>query len=207
MIEVISKGYPFKPEAGCFGYASSFLVKSSKKILFDTGGYNLRQAIASRLDEVDCVVISHLHFDHCSNLDLFIGTTIPIYISIKELDYYNKNIDMDLFSYFDYIKNKINIIPIYDDYDLTNNVKIISTPGHTPGHISVIINNDIILAGDSLKTYNDYMDEESFGNAYDAKQYLKTKKYIKSNFKTIYPGHDSVITNGVKGKSMSVVEF
>lgn len=209
MIEVISKGYPFKPDVGCFGYASSLIIRASKTILFDTGGYNLRQTIFDHLDEIECVVVSHLHFDHCSNLDLFIGTSIPIYISAKELEYYSKNfaLDLDLFSYFNYIKNKINIIPIYGECLLAEDIKIIPTPGHTPGHISVTVSNKIILAGDSLKTYNDYINVESYGNAYDREQYLETKNYIKNNFKTIYPGHDSAIINGTKGSSMSVIEF
>lgn len=209
MLKVISRGYPFKPDVGCFGYSSSLIINSSKTILFDTGGYNLRQAIFNELDKIECVVISHLHFDHCSNLDLFIGTSTPIYISAKELDYYNqnKNLDLDLFSYFDYIKDKINIIPVYDECLLSEGIKIIFTPGHTPGHISITVDDQIILAGDSLKTYNDYINENFYGNAYDKDQYLKTKKYIKNNFKTIYPGHDSVIINGVKGDSMPVTEF
>lgn len=209
MIKVISSGYPFKPDVGCFGYSSSLIISSSKTILFDTGGYNLRQSIFNVINEIECVVISHLHFDHCSNLDLFVGTSIPIYISVKELEYYdqNKNLDLDLFSYFDFIKDKINIVPVYEECLLDNGVKIIFTPGHTPGHVSIIVDNQIILAGDSLKTYNDYTNEEFYGNAYDKQQYLKTKIYIKNNFKIIYPGHDSVIINGTKGTPMQVTKF
>ena len=54
MIEVISCGYPYKPDIGCFGYSSSLLVNSSKIVLFDTGGYNLRQAIFKKMDKIEC---------------------------------------------------------------------------------------------------------------------------------------------------------
>ena len=95
MIEQIVSGFPYKPEKGCFGFASCILIRDSKNILFDTGGYNVRSVIKSYLNDIDCVVISHLHFDHCSNLDLFIEKKIPIYISTKELISYYENKDND----------------------------------------------------------------------------------------------------------------
>ena len=90
IVKEITVGYSFKPEMGCFGFSSCLLVESNKRILFDVGGYNIRSLIKPLINEIDCVVISHLHFDHCSNLDLFVDTNIPIYISRKELDYYEK---------------------------------------------------------------------------------------------------------------------
>ena len=167
MIEIISKGFPFKPERGCFGYASCLLIRDKVNILFDTGGYNLRSEIIKIINQIDCVVVSHLHFDHCSNLDLFANSNVPIYISDNELEYFNNHQkdDIDLFKYFNLIKNDLNIKKIYGTTFITENVKIIYTVGHTPGHISLVINNDTILAGDSLKTYNDYKDAYNYGNA------------------------------------------
>ena len=212
MIKQLAYGYPFKPSNGCFGYSSCFLIDDNKKILFDTGAYNIRSVIYNILNEVECVVISHLHFDHCSNLDLFINTGIPIYISKKELDYYekNKNNDIDLFSYFDYIKDFLNIIPIAKPINLSLNTNIIFTPGHTPGHLSLTIkddSNNIILAGDSIKTYIDYNNEKLYGNAYCKEDYIKTKKQIKEKFNVIYPGHSNSIVNGVESNKMEVKEF
>ena len=102
-VETLSVGFPYKPLNGCFGYATICLIHGNKNILFDVGGYQLRSVVLGKLEEIDAVVISHLHFDHCSNLDLFIDTDIPIYISEKELLFYDKykDRDSDLFSYFD----------------------------------------------------------------------------------------------------------
>lgn len=87
MIKVLTNGFPYKPKKGCFGYSTCVLIKQN--ILFDTGGYNLRKVIIENIDNIKQVVISHLHFDHCSNLDLFINKNIPIYISKKELSLLN----------------------------------------------------------------------------------------------------------------------
>ena len=140
---------------------------------------------------------------------MFIDKNIPIYISKKELDYFNnhKKDDIDLFKYFDFIKSDLNIKEVYETTSITENVKIIYTVGHTPGHISVVINNDTILAGDSLKSYNDYNDVENYGNAVSKNDYLMTKRKIKMNYRTIYPGHDSVIINGIVMDRMELKEF
>lgn len=210
MIKVLTEGFPYKPSKGCFGYATSVIVNNN--ILFDTGGYNLRKVIIENIDNIEKVVISHLHFDHCSNLDLFIDKKIPIYISEKEIKYYNenKNKDIDLFSYFDLIKKDLNIIKIKDTYQIDNNIKIIFTKGHTPGHISLSVkekNNNILIAGDCIKTYNDYNNEKEYGNAVNPDKYIETKKKCKEEYNIIYPGHDSVITNGENKNQERIRKF
>ncbi len=212
MIKEITIGYPYRPSKGCFGYSSCLMVNSEKKVLFDVGGYNIRILIMPLIKQIDCVVISHLHFDHCSNLDLFVDTDIPIYISKKEIEYYKKNCnkDIDLFSYFNYIKDKLNICEISQNKTLDKNIKIIMTPGHTPGHMSLEINENntkILMAGDSLKSYKDYKDTNSYGNAKNKYDYINTKKSIKEKYSIIYPGHSGKIVNGIVKEKMEVSEF
>lgn len=209
MINQITSGYPYKPQVGCFGYSTCILVKDNKKILFDTGGYNIRNVISKYVKEIDIVVISHLHFDHCSNLDLFIKRNTPIYISKKELEYYHKNKDndLDLFSYFKDIETKLNLNIIDEEILISDNAKIIFTKGHTPGHISLVINKTILLAGDSIKTYKDYINKNNYGNAYNKEEYIKTKNKLIKSYKDIYPGHDSRIINGKIEKQKEVISF
>jgi len=213
VIEILYNGFPFKPEIGCFGIGSSYLLSNEKKILFDTGSYGAREKIIELIDnnKIDCVIISHLHFDHCSNLDLFCNTSIPIYISKIEYDNYfiNRKIDYDLFSYFLYIEKYLNIILVTNETSITQNINIIFTPGHTLGHISLEINSSdkIILAGDALKTYNDYKHVNLFGNAVSKEQYIETKKKIINNYNHIYCGHDGQIINGNLRNRGDICEF
>ena len=197
MVEYVCKGFPYKPELGCFGMATSLLIHDNYNILFDTGNYGARKRIIELLEsnKIDIVVISHLHFDHCSNLDLFINKNIPIYLSQKEFnDYFiNKDNDCDLFSYFNMIYKKLNIKLVKRSCKVSNNCKLIFTKGHTNGHMSLVINDNTILAGDSLKTFNDYKDKNSYGNAVSKNDYLNTKKMIINKYQTIYCGHDGMI--------------
>ena len=213
MIDTLYNGFPFKPEIGCFGIGSSYLISDEKNVLFDTGSYGARKKIIQLINnnKIDCVVISHLHFDHCSNLDLFCNTSIPIYISKIEYDNYfiNRGIDCDLFSYFIYIEKYLNIILVTNEIEITQNLNIIFTPGHTLGHISLEINytDKNLLAGDALKTYNDYKNVNLFGNAISKEKYIETKKKIINDYNHIYCGHDGEIIDGVLKNRGDIYEF
>lgn len=211
VIDYIYKGFPFKPESGCYGVASVFLIKiDNNGILFDTGGYGARSLIKKRIDnnEIDMVVISHLHFDHCTNLDLFIDTGIPIYISDIEIKEYfkNKSSDLDLYSNFEFILDSLNIIRVYEEIKIYDNIKIIFTPGHTLGHMSLAI-SECLLAGDAIKTINDYKNINLFGNAVNPSMYISTKKKLVLNYKHIFLGHDGEVLEGQLINRGEIYEF
>ena len=59
-------------------HGSSFLIKTKgKTILFDTGQTNafINNAayLAEDLSEVDFVILSHGHYDHCGGLEAFLA--------------------------------------------------------------------------------------------------------------------------------------
>ena len=211
MIEDVCKGFPYKPEIGCFGMASSLLVHDDYNILFDTGNYGARKRIIELLkdNKIDKVVISHLHFDHCSNLDLFVDKDIPVYISKKEYNEYfiNKDKDYDLFSYFFLIYQKLNIKLIEKPCEISKNSKLIFTKGHTRGHMSLVVNDSIILAADAIKTFNDYQNKKNYGNAISKTDYLNTKKMITDKYHTIYCGHDGIIMDDKLIDRGNIYEF
>jgi len=215
MIKYIYKGLPYKPEEGCYGIASSILATVDKKnILFDTGGYGARKLIFNLIkdNKIDAVVVSHLHFDHCTNLDLFINTNVPIYISKKEILEYKNNIISDIDLYFPLLNyiSELNIIELSKEINITNNSRIVFTPGHTLGHISLAIDNQndrIILAGDAIKTYNEYKNIDVCGNAADKKLHILTKRKIIENYNHIYLGHGGDIINGEEINRGKMYEF
>ena len=202
-IKNIYKGLPFKPEYGCLGIANAYLISIEKyNMLYDTGPYGARKEIKKLLDnnKIDCVIISHLHFDHCSNLDLFIKSQTPIYISKVELEEYERNLESDLDLYRP-VKSRLNNLNIVkkEELNLPNCIKIISTPGHTLGHISLEIDNEkekILLAGDSIKTFKNYQNALEFGNAVDKELCIKTKRELKEKYNHICLGHDGEIVDG-----------
>lgn len=196
--EQITKGVNVKPDKGAFGYASITLLKDgNENILFDTGSYGVRNVIIDLLkkEKIDKLFISHLHFDHCSNLDLFKNS--KIYISEKELkNLFENNVDSDLYKPLLRIIDEYDINTFNDEINISNNVKAVLTYGHTIGHSSLEFKQGkrrVLVAGDAIKSLNDYLNSNEYGNAQDPDEYIKTKERIKNNYDVIIPGHSDII--------------
>lgn len=196
--EQITKGINIKPEKGAFGYASITLLKDgNENILFDTGSYGVRSVIKDLLkkERIDKVFISHLHFDHCSNLDLFKDS--KIYINEKELkNLVKNNEDSDLYKPLLKIIDEYDIYTFNEEMNISNNIKIVLTYGHTIGHSSLEFKQGetrVLVAGDAIKSLNDYLNSKEYGNAQNPEEYIKTKEKIKNNYDIIIPGHSDII--------------
>lgn len=197
-MKTIISGINLKPYKGAFGYSSVTLLEDGHDlILFDTGGYGVRRIIFELQKEyqINKVFISHLHFDHCSNIDLF--KKAKIFINAKEFENFQVNQDdLDLYRpVADYLKY-LNVCTFEQEFYISQNIKIVFTYGHTIGHSSLEFcrnNERVLIAGDAIKSLPDYLNLMEYGNAQDSQQCLATKKYIKNKYDIIIPGHSKVI--------------
>jgi glyoxylase-like metal-dependent hydrolase (beta-lactamase superfamily II) len=90
--------------------------------------------------DVDVVVQSHLHFDHAGGLEHL--THAPVYVQQAELDFaYRPSEDQrDI-----YVQADFDVgcawQPLRGDHDLFGDglLRIVATPGHTPGHQSLLV--------------------------------------------------------------------
>jgi glyoxylase-like metal-dependent hydrolase (beta-lactamase superfamily II) len=131
-----------------------------------------------------------LHFDHCSNIDLFID--IPIYVSESELKSLDKTEDINTYSPLKYFKDRLNFLFLSNGMNVLPNVTAIHTPGHTAGHFSLSFNNDdkrIIVAGDAVKSAKEYKTREQIVPPMDIFAHKTTMEFIKNSFDIIIPGH------------------
>ena len=87
--------------------------------------------------DITLLVNSHLHFDHCGNNHLF--QNAEIYVQAAELEV-ARGERYTVKDWFDYEGAQLH--PIEGDYDLCPGVKLLSTPGHTPGHQSVVVETE-----------------------------------------------------------------
>ena len=104
--------------------------------------------------DVDVIINSHLHFDHCGNNQLF--PNAEIFVQQKELEIARTTL-YTVREWFDYEGARLN--EVSGDIAIGDGIKILSTPGHTPGHQSVLIESQkkrSLIAAQAAFTADEY---------------------------------------------------
>ena len=203
-IRRILKGAGIRSSYGTMGAAGVVLVEDTKNILVDVGHFGIRDALLREMKknsvattDIDIVVLTHLNWDHCLNIDLFPDAQIII----GKEEFYRGTLSgvsdglSDTFR--NYIKTmKVN--PVENDYKITPNVSVVSTPGHTPGHIAVkVLENGFltVMSGDAipnLRAYRRGMPDLAFFSEDLARKSVEKIKNLEPDL--IIPGHDAPFT-------------
>lgn len=117
--------------------------------------------------DIDIVACTHLHFDHVGwNTKMENGKWIPTFpnakylFSKKEYDYWIAKPEKELIDDYNGIDDSVTPVVkaglaefVTDDHSVDKNIRFIPTPGHTPHHISVVIESNgekAIISGDVL---------------------------------------------------------
>ncbi|MQG58050.1 MAG: MBL fold metallo-hydrolase [SAR202 cluster bacterium] len=124
----------------------SLLNAGGENILIDTGPASRRGLRVGALTargiergDIDVVILSHLHWDHCQNTDLF--TNARILVHPTELDYAHNPARGNTSAawYAAEMLAKMKTEPVSDGDLVTEGVSVIATPGHTKGHLAVLL--------------------------------------------------------------------
>ena len=138
-----------------------YLEGGDKNILIDTGemspiqSENREQAIGGKIytfedglglwdlspEDIDIVIHTHLHNDHCENDSKCVNATI--YVHEKELERIHDPHPLDFRYMEDYIldvEENGQIQTITEDHEIFPGIEVIHTPVHTEGGMTVLIN-------------------------------------------------------------------
>jgi len=145
------------------------------------------------VSDVSAVVNTHLHFDHCGNNRMF--ASAKIFVQRAELEV-ARTTTHTVREWFDY--DKANLVPVDGDTKIATEVKLLSSPGHTPGHQSVLIESAgyrSLIVAQAAYTADEYRrggDPESQAHEGFEQQYLESIKHLKTMGADIaYFSHDS----------------
>lgn len=131
-------------ERGWLGWSAIVLIQDNgHNLLFDTGAFNDRPGLLMKLadqhlspDDIDSVIISHLHFDHIGNIDLF--KRAKWYIHQEEMEESIKSDEPVPEPYRLWILHQPNLIIVQKPRIwIMPGIEMIHTPGHTKGSCSL----------------------------------------------------------------------
>ena len=87
--------------------------------------------------DVDVIVHTHLHDDHCANDALC--TRAKVYVQQAELDAMKSPHPIE-YRYFPELLDGVDVVPLNGDAQIADGLSVMLTPGHTPGGQSVVVN-------------------------------------------------------------------
>lgn len=150
-----------------------YIEGGDKKILVDTGcvddpnfhGFNLsgvgpkgvEKGLASvgvKPEDIDIVIISHFHFDHAANIEMF--PHAQFILQKKEWEYAKNPIPVQNGVYVSELLAKLesyDLILADDGYEVADGVNVLCVPGHTMGQQATVVNTregKYVLSGDLL---------------------------------------------------------
>jgi N-acyl homoserine lactone hydrolase len=104
--------------------------------------------------DVALVINTHLHFDHCGGNRLFAG--LPIYVQRREREAARQP-DYTIPEWVEF--EGASYVELDGEAEIVPGVRVVPTPGHTPGHQSVLVDTDdglVVVAGDVAYQWEDF---------------------------------------------------
>jgi len=196
LIEVIKPGILVRNNLGMILSASStvtLIITEEHNIIVDTAlpreGKQIVHALSARglsVNDIDIVINTHLHGDHIGNNGLFLKAEFIAHAK-------------------EFPPRLANITVIEGEFAVCENVRIIETPGHSYGSISVVVelpgqSKTNVVAGDALPIRDNYLQWVPPGIHFDPNIALASMEKIVALADIVIPGHDAPFEITKKGK-------
>ena len=200
----------FDSNVGFLPVATTALIRGEKTIVVDPGNHHvafygpLRRALGRfdlTFEDVDLVACTHAHGDHMSGIFQFPGTDLVIGERELPRDDFGEIADPVTRAQVGQM-GQVTEVPYDGELEIAAGVKAISTSGHSPGHVSFLVDcgeERVAIAGDVVMFRREY-ERQQFGHWYSDEQ----RRLLNSGVEKIkawgpthvLPGHDRAFPAG-----------
>jgi N-acyl homoserine lactone hydrolase len=161
----------------------------------------LDESVGEQVDmaTITRVVLTHLHFDHAGGLAL-LPASVPIVVQRREWEagHDRTAVERNFYLPLDYTAAEPRVTVVDGDHDLLGDgsIRLLLTPGHTPGHQSVRVGERLVLGGD-VTHFASGLDDKRFPAFGDnlATQAASADRLrtLRDAGATVLPGHDPAV--------------
>ena len=148
-IDVLADGYPLTTDAGTLAYCSILLIEGEKRLVFDSGHVGRRNLLLSRLaarglgpQDIDLVLLSHAHWDHVQNCDLFENATILLHPHERLYASRPHRNDWATPRWTGTVLETLRLQEAGEGYEVMPGCRVIELPGHSAGTIGLEVETD-----------------------------------------------------------------
>jgi N-acyl homoserine lactone hydrolase len=158
-------------------------------------------ALDVRPEDIDILILTHLHWDHASNIHLF--PKARVIVQREELRYAAAPLEphRGVYQTIPPLSRSLERFEVIEgDQEIAEGVSVHLLPGHTPGiqGVAVRMSNAVyFLAGDNVPLVENWNAGEKYGAPHwphgihvDLEAYFKSLRRMETLGEFIVPGHD-----------------
>jgi glyoxylase-like metal-dependent hydrolase (beta-lactamase superfamily II) len=197
----ILQGFSMGTSQGNLAFCGVSLIEGSKRILVDVAHNGRRALLVQKLaerglapDDIDAVFLTHAHWDHMLNIDLFPNATVLMNDVERQ---YIKNIDAHDWATAKYTSSIIESMQAQSlraGEEVDDGVTMLAVPGHSRGSAALLVRSTdgttSAVCGDAFPNTSSItsgMPRLVFGDPDAARRSIAT---LMERATTFYPGHD-----------------
>jgi N-acyl homoserine lactone hydrolase len=199
-VSVLMDGYGLGTDQGVIGFCAVVLVEGEKRLLFDSAHVGRRSLLVARLSErgltpadIDAQVLSHAHWDHVQNCDLF--DQAPMLIHASERKYAGRPHANDWATpkWTGSVLERLKLVEVGEGYEVMPGCRVVELIGHSAGSIGLEVETDegrCLVVGDALPNARAAVTGNISYIFWNESAAIASAKRIAGSGATIYPGHD-----------------
>jgi N-acyl homoserine lactone hydrolase len=222
-VTTLLQGFTLGSDQGAFAFCGVNLVEGKddrgdvKRILVDTGHVGRNELLLGALEgrglaasDIDFVVLTHAHWDHMQNVDLF--DNAAVIVNPRELEYIrapHRN-DHATPRWTWAVLNQYDLRDGTEGMEVIPGVTIIEAPGHSAGTIALAVATDdgtAIISGDAIQDSVVARERRNALVFWDEAQANYSVRKLVELADVIYPGHDQAFRLSASGAVEYVQEF
>jgi N-acyl homoserine lactone hydrolase len=220
-IEVLLAGSSFNCDQGNIAFCGIYLIEAvtaerrKQRILFDFGHFGRRRHLLRALDErglssddIDTVVLSHGHWDHVQNADLFPRSRLVAHRA--ELEYMQAPHPNDHATppWAMAIIDRLKIRAVEDGETLVPGISAMHLPGHSRGSLGLVVETEqglAVITGDAIASAHTAQTGRCMSVFWDVDLADTSIRRVTQLADCIYPGHDRPFRQATGGSAEYLV--